>query len=314
MKNENLEVLEMEKPNLVFNQNALNGNDMADDFFDDDLVELDFGGLESDTKKNTVNAVKKEEKPSTDFFQAIQTPTVKETESATMMAPNTESEEESGSSYSLSNFDVLYDSLYNDVVGANNLISDLIEKKSTLNKDEKLLDDFREKFEKEKADFEQYVEEQKKNIENEKAQAISAVEAKESHLKSKEARFNEDSEAKEKEFSLREQSLKLEKEKIDTFKNSCDEKNKSELDRIRFEQEKLNKEREQFEADKKMSLEAIENGQKTLQMQQEQFAKYKELEQKKLDLEEKNLQQSCARFKELVSQFNSGFEQLPNNE
>lgn len=313
MKNENLEVLEMEKPNLIFNQNSLNGNDMADDFFDDDLVELDFGGLESETKKPTLNNDEKKENKSNDLFQNITTP-VKKTESATVVTPDTEDESDSTSGYSLSNFDVLYDSLYNDVVGANNLISDLIEKKSTLNKDEKLLDDFREKFEKEKTDFQQYVEEQKKNIENEKAQAISAVEAKENHLKSKEARFNEDSEAKEKELLLREQSLKLEREKIDTLKNSCDEKNKSELDRIRFEQEKLNKEREQFEADKKMSLEAIENGQKTLQMQQEQFAKYKELEQKKLDLEEKNLQQSCARFKELVSQFNSGFEQLPNNE
>ena len=314
MKNENLEVLEMEKPNLVFNQNTLDGNDMADDFFDDDLVELDFGGLESEPKKDVLtNETKKEDKPS-DLFEAIKTPVQESEKTAVVAAPQTENDEDAGSSYSLSNFDVLYDSLYNDVVGANNLISDLIEKKSTLNKDEKLLDDFREKFEKEKVDFQQYVEEQKKTIENEKAQAISTIEAKESHLKSKEARFNEDSEAKEKEFSLREQSLKLEKEKIDTFRNSCDEKNKSELDRIRFEQDKLNKEREQFEADKKMSLEAIENGQRTLQMQQEQFAKYKELEQKKLDLEEKNLQQSCARFKELVSQFNSGFEQLPNNE
>ena len=48
-------------------------------------------------------------------------------------------------------------------------------------------------------------------------------------------------------------------------------------------------------------------------MQQEQFTRYKELEQKKMDLEEKNLSQSCARFKELVSQFNSGFDQIPNN-
>ena len=49
-------------------------------------------------------------------------------------------------SYVLSNFDVLFDSLYNDVVGANNLISDLIEKKSSLNRNEKILDDFKEKF------------------------------------------------------------------------------------------------------------------------------------------------------------------------
>ena len=78
------------------------------------------------------------------------------------------------------------------------------------------------------------------------------------------------------------------------------------------EKEKLAREIEQFENYKKLSEETIKNGNNDLQTRQEQFAKYKELEQKKLDLEEKNLSQSCARFKELVSQFNSGFEQLPN--
>ena len=39
--------------------------------------------------------------------------------------------------------------------------------------------------------------------------------------------------------------------------------------------------------------------------------RYKELEEKKLEHESKNLSQSCARFKELVAQFNSGFQKLP---
>ena len=34
-------------------------------------------------------------------------------------------------------------------------------------------------------------------------------------------------------------------------------------------------------------------------------------EEKKLEHESKNLSQSCARFKELVAQFNSGFQKLP---
>ena len=42
--------------------------------------------------------------------------------------------------------------------------------------------------------------------------------------------------------------------------------------------------------------------------------KYKEVEKQKLELESKNLSQSCARFKELVSQFNSGFNKLPDND
>ena len=41
--------------------------------------------------------------------------------------------------------------------------------------------------------------------------------------------------------------------------------------------------------------------------------KTKELEERKLELESKNLSQSCARFKELVSQLNSGFQQLPGD-
>ena len=44
-----------------------------------------------------------------------------------------------------------------------------------------------------------------------------------------------------------------------------------------------------------------------------EFAKYKEIEEKKLELENKNLAQSCARFKTLVSQFNTSFAKLPND-
>ena len=47
---------------------------------------------------------------------------------------------------------------------------------------------------------------------------------------------------------------------------------------------------------------------------QPKFEKYKEVEKQKLELESKNLSQSCARFKELVSQFNSGFNKLPDSE
>lgn len=332
MNNENLEVLEMDKqPNLAYKP-EVNGNDMADDFFDDDLVELDFNGLDDGQessgtnhskpvmplhnvglnfgKKDLQEPLQDKQTNSNDLFNTF-IPADKE---VNVSEANSEDKEDLDNSYVLSNFDVLFDSLYNDVVGANNLISDLIEKKSSLNKNEKLLEDFKEKFEKEKEDFKSFVEEQKKAIENEKSQATSLIESKQAHLRSEEARFNEDSESKKKEISLLEQSLELEKEKFESYKNNFEEQNRVELDKIKFEKEKLEREKEKFETDKKLSLETIKNGQKDLQMQQEQFAKYKELEQKKLDLEEKNLSQSCARFKELVSQFNSGFEQLPNNE
>lgn len=341
MNNENLEVLEMDKnPNYMFNtQNNVSNDDMNDDFFDDDLVDLDFNGLDTDTNNNyntsfsvpnvvpinntqanassndmapiikNVEPVVEEKTPTLDVRKEENTANV---EPSTKVEVKTENKGDIDNSYVLSNFDVLFDSLYNDVVGANNLISDLIEKKSSLNRSEKILDDFKEKFEKEKEDFRKFVEEQKKTIDADKKQALDAIEDKKKYLRSEEAKFNEDCESKKKELSLMEQSLNLEKEKFETEKNNLNSANKIELDKISAEREKLEREKEEFERYRKLCEDANQNTKRELQLQQEQFAKYKELEQKKLDLEEKNLSQSCARFKELVSQFNSGFEQLPN--
>ena len=340
MNNENLEVLEMDKnPNYMFNaQNNVSNDDMNDDFFDDDLVDLDFNGLDTDANNNynksfsmpsvtPINDKKADVSPInlTPVVESV-SPVVEEknaentkegsttekTEEANKVEGNAENKDNLDNSYVLSNFDVLFDSLYNDVVGANNLISDLIEKKSSLNRNEKILDDFKEKFEKEKEDFRKFVEEQKKAIDAEKKQALNAIEDKKKYLRSEEAKFNEDCEAKKKELSLMEQSLNLEKEKFETEKNNLNSANKIELDKISAEREKLEREKEEFERYRTLCEDANQNTKRELQLQQEQFAKYKELEQKKLDLEEKNLSQSCARFKELVSQFNSGFEQLPN--
>ena len=320
MNNENLEVLEMDKnPNYMFNtQNNVSNDDMNDDFFDDDLVDLDFNGLDTDANNNynksfsmpsvtpindkkadvspiNLTPVAESVSPVVEEKNAVNTKegsTTEKTEEANKAEGNADNKDNLDNSYVLSNFDVLFDSLYNDVVGANNLISDLIEKKSSLNRNEKILDDFKEKFEKEKEDFRKFVEEQKKVIDADKKQALKTIEDKKKYLRSEEAKFNEDCESKKKELSLMEQSLNLEK--------------------ISTEREKLEREKEEFERYRKLCEDANQNTKRELQLQQEQFAKYKELEQKKLDLEEKNLSQSCARFKELVSQFNSGFEQLPN--
>ena len=313
MNNEKMEVLEMEKnPTVVFNSDDVSGSDMADDFFDEDLVNLDFSGLDSNGQTN----IQPESNKDLYSVEPVQTLPVQETveevpvtvdaepinESASEVSEiSTDKKDELDNSYVLSNFDVLFDSLYNDVVGANNLITDLIEKKSSLSKNEQLLEDFKEKFEKEKEDFKNFVEVQKKAIESEKSQAASYIESKRARLHSEEQKFNEDSEAKKNEISLLEQSLKLERDKFESEKASFEEKKRIELEQIAAEREKLTRDTEEFANEKKF-----------LQNEQEQFAKYKELEQKKMDLEEKNLQASCARFKELVSQFNSGFDQLPN--
>lgn len=338
MNNENLEVLEMEKnPNIAFDSNnlSLSGEEIADDFFDQDLVNLDFDGLDegSTGDKNIINVpntdngindnvnteqaipaiVQEEKKENLELESKNELDNKQDINSSEKISVSNSKKDELDDSYVLSNFDVLFDSLYNDVAGANDLITNLIEKKSSLSKNEQLLADFKEKFEKEKEDFRNFVEVQKKAIESEKSQAASFIESKRARLHTEEAKFNEISEAKKTELSLLEQSLNLEREKFEAEKSNFEEQNKIELEKIKNEREKLNRDIEQFNIDKNLSENLISQGQKELQMQQEQFTKYKELEQKKLDLEEKNLSQSCARFKELVSQFNSGFEQLPSD-
>lgn len=256
----------------------------------------------------------------------------------------------------LSDFDSLYNNLYTDVVGANNFISNLIEKKTSLNRNEKSLEEIKTKFEKEKAEFDKYVAEQKNIIEKEKQQCDEYVSTQRQRIESEEAKFNEDVLAKNTELDLLEQSLNITKEQLETEKEQFEDykkveeekirndKNKLESDKNQFEKEKeltqkslkerqdelatkeqefakfkdleqskMDSEKEQFEKETGVIRQGLENSQKELSFKQEQFAKYKEIEEKKLELENKNLAQSCARFKTLVSQFNTSFAKLPND-
>lgn len=261
------------------------------------------------------------------------------------------------------NFDALFDSLYSDVTGANNFISNLIEQKKTVNINEANLVEMQDKLEKDKEEFAKFVETQKEAIELEKAQCKEYVRTQKARVASEEAQFNADVEATRAELALAEQTLKInnekladEKQQFSSYKDLEEEKLKSDKqrlesekaafakeraiteeklksERIKLETEKeqfvkektinddklsadrqtLETEREQFEKEKELDAEKLKNAQAELKKQEEQFAKFKELEEKKLELESKNLSQSVARFKELVSQFNSGFQQLPGD-
>ena len=274
MNNENLEVLEMEKnPNIAFDSNnlSLSGEEIADDFFDQDLVNLDFDGLDegSTGDKNIINvpntdngindnvnteqaipAIVQEEKKENleleskneldnkqDINSSEKIDEAIENFNPEKISVSNSKKDELDDSYVLSNFDVLFDSLYNDVAGANDLITNLIEKKSSLSKNEQLLADFKEKFEKEKEDFRNFVEVQKKAIESEKSQAASFIESKRARLHTEEAKFNEISEAKKTELSLLEQSLNLKREKFEAEKSNFEEQNKIELEKIKNERE-----------------------------------------------------------------------------
>lgn len=214
-------------------------------------------------------------------------------------------------SYVLSNFDVLFDSLYSDVAGANNFVANLIEQKKTVNTNEAELNAEKEKLEKDKQEFEAYKETQKNSLELEKKEVNEYVKSQRLRIQNEEEKFNADCDATRAEIALAEQTLKVANEKLDTEKEQFEQYKQLEEEKLNTDRAKLQTEREQFAKEKAIAEEKIRNGQKELQTQKEQFAKSKELEEKKLELESKNLSQSCARFKELVSQFNSGFQQLP---
>lgn len=225
--------------------------------------------------------------------------------------------------------------------------SNLIEMREKLEKDKeefaKYMEAQNEAIELEKAQCQEYVKTQRMRISNEETQFNSDVEATRAELALAEQtlKINNEKLADEKQqFSaykeLEEEKLKSDKQRLESEKSSflteksiTEEKLKS--DRLKLETEKeqfmkekginddklsadrkaLETEKEQFEKEKALDAEKLKNAQAELDKQKEQFAKYKELEEKKLELENKNLSQSCARFKELVSQFNSGFQQLP---
>ena len=241
-------------------------------------------------------------------------------------------------------FDALFDSLYNDVAGANNFISTLIEQKKNVTDNADKLKEEKDKLAKEKEEFERFVNSQRESIELEKAQCNEYIRTQKLRLQNEEAQFNADAEATRAELALADASIKAASEKLESekaqfrvYKELEEKKQKTEVEKIEKDRNKLEadiqqfqkeqevvlnrlnteslelkKEREQFEKSKEIDLEKIKNAQLEIMSQREQFERFKELEERKLELESKNLSQSCARFKELVSQFNSGFQQLPD--
>lgn len=238
--------------------------------------------------------------------------------------------------YDGASFDDMFDSLYSDVEGANNFISTLIDQKKNVSENETELAEMREKLNKEKDDFAKYVETQNENIRMEKVKCDEYIKTQKMRLQNEESQFNADVEATRTELNLGEQTLKIANEKLDTEKSQFEKYKELEEEKIRndrnklqaeieqfekykeLEEEKikeanskLDTEKDQFDKEKQNALEKIETGKKELEVEKDQFERYKELEEKKLEHESKNLSQSCARFKELVAQFNSGFQKLP---
>lgn len=148
---------------------------------------------------------------------------------------------------------------------------------------------------------------------DEKQQFSAYKELEEEKLKSDKNRLESERSAFLAEKSITEEKLKSDRLKLETEKEQFIKEKGINEDKLAADRRTLENEKSQFDKEKALEADKLKNAHLELKKQEEQFAKYKELEEKKLELESKNLSQSCARFKELVSQFNSGFQQLPGD-
>lgn len=221
----------------------------------------------------------------------------------------TDGQEENGSS----DFDAYFDSLYEDVEGANNLITQIIEKKKNIKENEENINQIREELAKEKLEFEKFMDSQKENLELEKKQFEEFMKNQKARLEEEEQQIKSDAEVKNTELNLKEDAIKIEREKLDADKEQFAKYKETEESKLQFEKEKLSSEQAELEKDTVLSLQTIQNERKDLETAKEHFAQQKASEEKKLAFEKENLAQSCAKFKQLVSQFNNNFAKLPEN-
>ncbi|MCM1370631.1 MAG: hypothetical protein NC181_01895 [Clostridium sp.] len=298
--NENIETLnveENEKPMIEEIEPA----EFSDDFFDQD----EDGNEEKvqETKWNddaVLNAV--------DSLEKSEPIVTNETVKDDFVTLESKDDEEK-----TSDFDAFFDSLYDDVEGANNLISQIIEKKKTIKEDENTINQTRENLEKERLEFQKFVDSQKESLELEKKQFEESMKLQKERLLEEEQEIKSDAEVKNRELNLKENAIKIEREKLDADKEQFGKYKETEESKLNLERERIANEEAQLEKDTALSLQTIENEKKDLETEKEHFNQQKEAEEKKIAFERESLAQSCAKFKQLVSQFNNNFSKLPEN-
>lgn len=188
-------------------------------------------------------------------------------------------------SASSSNLDSLFDNLTNDINSFNKYVDDINKQKRENTIEEKELIEEKERIDKAKKEFEEYVRTKNDEYDKKMAQIDDYLNTQRQNL------------------------LKSEVE----FKTSMDNSlNELEIAKKEFEmqREKFNEEKEQFETYKDLELNRINHSKEILESDINQFEKYKEIETKKIELENKNLEQKCDKFKELIAQFNSKFKPI----
>ena len=131
-------------------------------------------------------------------------------------------------------FDSMFDSLYNDVNGANNFISDMLTQKKRIQDYEANLKKTKEKLDKEREDFANYIDAQRKIIETEKEQCNDYVKNQRLRIQNSEQKFNSDCEATKAELKLEEEKIKQGQQELEQQKEQFAKTKELEEEKIRI--------------------------------------------------------------------------------
>ena len=184
-------------------------------------------------------------------------------------------------------FDQIFDSLYADVNNSNNFINEILEQKKNISTNEAALREEAEKLLKDKEDFNKYVEKEKEELEFERKKCVNYINTQKERILDEEKQVKNRIEAERDNLKLKEETLRIDRQKFETDKVQFD-------NYVKIEQAKIDSDKD------------------NLRLEKEQFEKDMELEKNRIAEESKNLEKSVAKFKELVTKFNAGFKNIPD--
>lgn len=193
------------------------------------------------------------------------------------------------SSKSLNDLDSLFENLTNDINSFNRYVDDVNNQKKENTVEERELFEEKQKLQKSKYEFEEYVKTKQAEYDKKIGQIDEYLSIQRQNLLKAEAEFKSNMDNSLKEIDISKKELEI-------------------------EQEKFRQEKEQFESYKSIELERLKHSQEIFESDKNQFEKYKEVANKKLELDNKNLEQKFDKFKELLNQFNSKFKPIIKDE
>ena len=144
----------------------------------------------------------------------------------------------------LIDFESIMKELSDDIVGANNVATEINEKREYLKKAETEFLEQKEEFEQEKEKFKKTVTEENESIELKKAECDEYIKTQKKHMEEAEAQFKATVQTKEKEFDDLKKKLEEERKKLNQEKMDFAVEKASAEERIRSEREEIQKENE----------------------------------------------------------------------